>query len=99
MFDGFRTRSNVALARAFARVAEAQAAQAREAAAVELAQARSDLQTAQAQFAATRLNVAEAEEAFRLASLRFQRGLSTQLDVSDAQLALATAQTNEARAT
>ena len=99
VFDGFRTRSNVALARAQYEVAQAQAAQAREAAAVQLAQARSDLETARAQFAATRLNVAEAEEAFRLATLRFARGLSTQLDVSDAQLALATARSNEARAT
>jgi len=99
VFDGFRTRSNVALARAQAEVADAQAAQAREAAAVQLAQARSDLETARAQFAATRLNVAEAEEAFRLATLRFTRGLSTQLDVSDAQLALATARSSEARAT
>jgi len=99
VFDGFRTRSNVALARAQADVARAQATQAREAAAVQLAQARTDLETARAQFAATRANVAEAEEAFRLATLRFQRGLSTQLDVSDAQLALATARSNEARAT
>jgi outer membrane protein TolC len=99
VFDGFRTRSNVALARAQYDVAQAQAAQAREAAAVQLAQARTDLETARAQFAATRLNVAEAEEAFRLATLRFARGLSTQLDVSDAQLALATARSNEARAT
>jgi outer membrane protein len=99
VFDGFRTRSNVALARANAQIAEAQAAQAREAASVQLAQARSDLATARAQFAATRLNVAEAEEAFRLAQLRFARGLSTQLDVSDAQLALSTARSNEARAT
>jgi outer membrane protein TolC len=99
VFDGFRTRSNVALARAQADIARAQAVQAREAAAVELAQARTDLETARAQFAATRANVAEAEEAFRLATLRFQRGLSTQLDVSDAQVALATARSNEARAT
>lgn len=99
VFDGLRARSNVALARAQADVAAAQAAQAREAAAVELARARADLARAQAQFAATRQNAAEAAEAFRLAQLRFNRGLSTQLDVSDAQLALATAQTNEARAT
>ena len=39
------------------------------------------------------------EEAFQLASLRFTRGLSTQLEVSDAQLALLTAQSTEARAT
>lgn len=99
VFDGLRARSNVALARAQADVAAAQAAQAREAAAVQLAEARASLATASAQFAATRQNVAEAEEAFRLATLRFARGLSTQLDVSDAQLALATARTNEARAT
>jgi len=99
LFDGLRARSNVALARANAEVARAQAAQAREAAAVQLAQARSNLARASAQFAATRQNAAEAAEAFRLASLRFNRGLSTQLDVSDAQLALATARTNEARAT
>jgi outer membrane protein TolC len=99
VFDGLRARSNVALARANAEVADAQAAQAREAAGVQLAQARSNLARAQAQFAATRQNAAEAAEAFRLAQLRFTRGLSTQLDVSDAQLALATAQSNEARAT
>ena len=39
------------------------------------------------------------EEAFQLASLRFSRGLRTQLEVTDAQLALATAQSGEARAT
>ncbi|HEX8673669.1 MAG TPA: TolC family protein, partial [Longimicrobium sp.] len=38
------------------------------------------------------------EEAFRLATLRYARGLGTQLEVSDAQLALLTARTNEARA-
>ncbi|HEU4560591.1 MAG TPA: TolC family protein [Longimicrobium sp.] len=99
LFDGLRTRSNVALARAQADIAAAQAAQAREAAAVQLAQARANLARARAQFNATRQTTAEAAEAFRLASLRFNRGLSTQLDVSDAQLALATARTNEARAT
>ena len=43
-------------------------------------------------------NVAEAEEAFRLATLRFERGVGTQLEVSDAQLLQLTAQTNAARA-
>ena len=41
----------------------------------------------------------EADEAFRIASLRFERGLATQLEVSDAQLLLLTARTNAARAT
>ncbi|HEX8904270.1 MAG TPA: TolC family protein, partial [Longimicrobiaceae bacterium] len=98
VFDGFRTRSNVALARANADIAAAQARQAREAAAVQAANARNALLAAQAIFAASGQNVAEAEEAYRLAALRFSRGLGTQLEVQDAQLALLTARTNEARA-
>ena len=50
-------------------------------------------------FDARRQTQNEAKEAFRLASLRFTRGLSTQLEVSDAQLALLTAESGEARAT
>jgi outer membrane protein TolC len=99
LFDGFRTRSNVALARAQADIALTQARQAREAAAVQAANARNALLAAQAIFAASGQNVAEAEEAYRLAALRFSRGLGTQLEVQDAQLALLTARTNEARAT
>ena len=99
IFDGLRARSNVQLARANAAVAALQARQAREAASVEANRARTALQTAGALFAASRQTSTEAEEAFRLASLRYARGLGTQLDVSDAQLALLTARTNEARAT
>ena len=41
--------------------------------------------------------MAEATEAYRLARVRFNRGLSTQLEVQDAQLALMTAEINQAR--
>jgi outer membrane protein TolC len=99
LFDGFRTRSNVALARAQADIAATQARQAREAAAVAAANSRNQLAAAQAIYAASGQNVAEAEEAYRLAALRFGRGLGTQLEVQDAQLALLTARLNEARAT
>ena len=99
VFDGLRTRSNVALARSNWSVSVLQARLAREAAAVEAERAASVLRSAQALFAASRQNAGEAEEAFRLATLRYQRGLGTQLEVSDAQLALLTARTNEARAT
>ncbi|HEX5727713.1 MAG TPA: TolC family protein, partial [Longimicrobiaceae bacterium] len=99
IFDGLRARSDVSLARARARVAEIQADQTREQAGVEAERARAELRRAQALFDASRQNAAEAEEAFRLASLRYGRGLGTQLDVSDAQVALLTARTNEARAT
>ena len=79
-------------------MARVQAQQTREAALVQAARARTELETARATFEAGRQTVAEAEETFRLASLRYARGLGTQLEVSDAQLALLTARTNEARA-
>jgi outer membrane protein len=99
LFDGFRVRSNVDLASAQARVAELQLQQQRETVALDVARARAELRRSRASFAARQQNSAEAQEAFQLASLRFQRGLSTQLEVSDAQLALLTAQSTEARAT
>ena len=99
IFDGFRVKSNVDLARAQARLAEIQLHQQREAVSIDVARSRAELRRARAVFAARQQNSAEADEAFRLASLRFARGLSTQLEVSDAQLALLTAQGTEARAT
>ena len=80
-------------------MADLQAQQAWENARAEAASARTELDRARATFDAVTQTVAEAEEAFRLASLRYARGLGTQLDVSDAQLALLTARTNEARVT
>jgi outer membrane protein TolC len=98
VFDGLRGRSDVRQARANQFVAETQARQALESARLEATRARTELARARAVFEAGRQTAAEAEEAYRLAALRFARGLSTQLDVSDAQLALLTARTNEARA-
>lgn len=99
VFDGFRIRSNVDFAQAQARFAELQLQQQRETVSLEEARARAELGRARAVFAARQQNSAEADEAFRLATLRFARGLSTQLEVSDAQFALLTAQSTEARAT
>ena len=99
LFDGFRARGAIDLAQANARVADLQVRQMREQAAVDVERARAELARAQATFTARAVNVREAEEAFGLASLRFGRGVGTQLDVSDAQLALLTARSTEARAT
>ncbi|MEO6528868.1 MAG: TolC family protein [Gemmatimonadaceae bacterium] len=99
LFDGFRVKSNVDLAQAQARVAELELQVERETVALDVARARAELRRSRASFAARQQNSAEAQEAFQLASLRFTRGLSTQLEVSDAQLALLTAQSTEARAT
>ncbi|MEO7456971.1 MAG: TolC family protein [Gemmatimonadaceae bacterium] len=98
-FDGFRIRSNVEVAAAQERIAAIQLQQQRETVSLEEARARAELRRARSVFAARQQNSAEADEAFRLATLRFSRGLSTQLEVSDAQLALLTAQSTEARAT
>ena len=99
VFDGLRARSAMELARAHTRIAELELRQERERVSVEVARARAELRRARAVFHARRQNASEANEAFRLASLRFSRGLSTQLEVSDAQLALLTAESGEARAT
>ena len=99
LFDGLRARSALELARAQTRIADLQLQQEREQVAVEVERARAELRRAKAVFDARRETSSEAQEAFRLASLRFSRGLSTQLEVSDAQLALLTAEGGEARAT
>lgn len=99
VFDGFRVKSNLDLAQAQTRLAELQLRQQREAVSVDVARARAELRRSSAVFAARQQNSQEADEAFRLATLRFTRGLSTQLEVSDAQVALLTAQSTEARAT
>ncbi|MBA3405339.1 MAG: TolC family protein [Gemmatimonadaceae bacterium] len=98
IFDGFRARGAISLASAQARVADLQLAQTRERIASEATASRAELDRAQALFAARGQNAGEASEAFRLAALRQSRGLATQLEVADAQLALTVARTNEARA-
>jgi outer membrane protein TolC len=97
IFDGFRAKGNINLAQANRRVAEVQLSQEREAVQVERAQARAEFARARSAYDAQRDNAREAEEAYRLAALRFERGLDTQLDASAVQLQLLVAQTNEAR--
>jgi outer membrane protein TolC len=97
VFDGLRTKGNLDLAQANYRVANLQLAQQRETIALEIAEARAGFKRAKALFEARKQNSAEAAEALRLANLRFTRGLSTQLEVQDAQIAVMQAQTNEAR--
>lgn len=97
IFDGLRTKGNIDAAQAQAKIADLLLAQEREEVGIEIEQARANYERARALFAAQQQNSSEANEAFRLATLRFSRGISTQLDVSDAQVALLTARTNEAR--
>lgn len=98
IFDGLRAKGAIDLASAQARLADLQLAQTRERVASEAATARAELERAEALFSSLGQNATEADEAFRLASLRYTRGLTTQLEVADAQLALTVARTNAARA-
>jgi len=97
LFDGLRAKGNIDLAQAQRRIAEVQLSQEREQVQIERAQARAEFARARAAYDAQRDNAREAEEAYRLAALRFERGLDTQLDASAVQLQLLVAQTNEAR--
>ena len=97
LFDGLRAKGNVDFAQAQRKVAELQLSQEREQVQVERAQARAEFARARSAYDAQRDNAREAEEAYRLASLRFERGLDTQLEVSTVQLQFLIAQTNEAR--
>lgn len=98
-FDGLRAKGNLDLAQAQAKISDITLNQVREQAALETSRARNELARATTAFGARQQNAAEAEEAYQLAALRYQRGLSTQLEVSDAQYALLTARSTEARAT
>jgi outer membrane protein TolC len=97
IFDGFRTRSNISVARAQANIASLQLTQQREQVALDVARTRSELRRALALYEARQQTVAEATEAFQLATLRFSTGLSTQLEVSDAQLSMLNAQSGAVR--
>jgi outer membrane protein TolC len=99
LFDGLRSKGTMNLAQAQERVARTQLEQERENVAAEQARASAEFARAEATYEGMRQNAEEAEELFRIASLRFERGLGTQLEVSDAQLALLTARSNAARGT
>lgn len=98
LFDGLRAKGNIDLAQAQAQLADLDVRRVREQARVDIERARAELLRAQAVVAARETTVREAEEAFELASLRVARGVGTQLEVSDAQLALLTARSTDARA-
>jgi outer membrane protein len=98
IFDGLLTKSNVEIANVQRTIAETNLHQQREAAALEAARARAEFERARAAWNSRGQNSAEAEESFELANLRFSKGLSTQLEVTDAQFAMLTAKSNELRA-
>jgi len=99
VFDGLRAKGNLDLAQAQAEIAEITLMQVREAATLDVSRARNELTRAIAAFGARQENSAQADEAYQLAVLRYQRGMGTQLEVSDAQYQLLTARSTEVKAT
>jgi len=95
LFQGFRTFGGVQRASNELRQATAQRDAMRQVAEMELAQARLGLEEALATLAARRGTARLAERAHHLADVRWQNGLGTQLEVSDARLRMQDAQVNE----
>jgi outer membrane protein TolC len=98
IFDGARTRGRVAQARAQLAQARLTLAEQTLAIEVEVRRALSSLQEAAELADAAAKVVGQAEEALRLADVRFRNGAATQLDVLQARVALTEAQLNRLEA-
>lgn len=98
LFDGLRTRAGVNEARANFALAREQAAQLEESVTLAVEQAYRNLHRAGAQITARQRTVDQAERASRLAEIRYEEGISTQLEVSDARLQLQRARINHVQA-
>jgi outer membrane protein TolC len=98
LFQGFRTFGAVQRAGAELAQARAERDRTREGLALEVEQARQDVQRTLTTLAARRGTAELARRAHHLATVRWQNGLSTQLEVSDARLQLQTAEVNEVAA-
>ncbi len=96
IFDGFRTKGKVQQALASLRRAQYEYAQARKAIRLEVTKAVQDLEGLVREYEAQRATVGLAEEMYAIAQTRFRSGVSTQLELNDAELALNLARTHYA---
>lgn len=98
LFTGFRINGDVDAARSDVMEAQARLRLALELAALESADFQRQLQTAVASLESNVGIVEQARQAATIAELRYREGISTQLELTDAQLLLAQAQANRAQA-
>ena len=98
IFDGRATAGRVAQARSLLEQTRLSLTQAQLNAEVEVRRAFSSWQEATELVDASQKVVAQAEEAVRLATARYDAGTATQLDVLQAQVDLTTARTNQLQA-
>ena len=98
IFDGLRRNAQLDQAQTNLNNARLQLAQLRENVQMQYQQAAGERRRAQETIAARQQTVTQAQRVYDLMVLRYDRGLATQLDVSDARLALLQARTNLAQA-
>jgi outer membrane protein len=98
IFDGGATQGRVSQARSLARQSKLTETEAQLNVEVDVRRAYSSWQEATELADASQKVVAQAEEAVRLATARYDAGTATQLEVLQAQVALTTARTNQLQA-
>jgi outer membrane protein TolC len=98
LFTGGRIAGDEAVARAGVVQARSQLRLARELAALDTESVRQELQASRAAWEASSATIEQAARAYQIAELRFNEGLSTDLELSDARLQLAQAEVTRARA-
>ena len=98
IFDGLRRNAQVDLARVELNQARLNLARLREGVHLQYQQAAGERQRAAATIDARQQTVAQAQRVHDLTVLRYDRGLATQLEVTDSRLALLQARTNLAQA-
>ncbi len=94
LWDGGATTASIKKANAAVKQAEETLLQARESVELEVRQDYLNILAAKEKIRAAEASVAQAEEAYKIASVRYSSGVGTNLDVIDAELALNTARTN-----
>jgi outer membrane protein len=95
IFNGFRTRAEVAEARSGVRQSELEYRQAEEGLLLEFDQVMAEFDASLTQVEARRGTVEQADRALELAELRFAAGSATALELSNARLNLQQARVNE----
>ncbi len=94
LYDGGTTKAKVRTAESDLRTQQITRDQLRQNVDLEVRQALSNINDAQTRAASTGIGASTADEAYRLANVRYQNGIGTILDVVNAQAQLAQAQSN-----
>ena len=99
LFDGFRTSARIRQAESQARQIDEQLAEVRQAVEVQILQASLRMQEAAERVEAQKTSVAQAEKAYAIATVRYENGVGTQLELLDAHLAMNRIKLSALRAT